>query len=343
MPVKLQVDACKSGLGAVLVQGGSPIAYASRSLTETECNYAQIEKELLAVTFGCERFYQYIYAKKVLVETDHRPLISIISKPLDKAPARLQRMLLRLQRYDIDLRYKPGKELYSADTLSRAHLPTTGDDDEDLALYVHSATANLPVSDGKLAELRQETASDSAMIELAKIIQEGWPNYKQKVPKQVREYWTFRDELVVIDGLILKGETIIVPQALRKDVLAQIHEGHLGIERSKLRARDLVFWPGMTKQIENIVTNCSTCQELRSGNPREPMLPHEIPQYPWQIVATDLFLWNDVNYIVVVDYYSRYWEIASLRSTTSTAVIEKLKQIFSRHGIPETVKSDNGP
>ena len=147
MPVKLQVDACKSGLGAVSAQGGSPIAYASRSLTETDCNYAQIEKELLAVAFGCERFHRYIYAKKVLVETAHRPLISIISKPLDKAPARLQRMLLCLQRYDIDLRYKPGKELYSADTSSRAHLPTTGDDDEDLALYVHSATANLPVSD----------------------------------------------------------------------------------------------------------------------------------------------------------------------------------------------------
>ena len=140
----------------------------------------------------------------------------------------------------------------------------------------------------------------------------------------------------MIDGLILKGKTIIVPQALRKDNLAQIHEGHLGIERSKLRARDLVFWPEMTKQIEDIVANCSTYQELRSSNPREPMLSHEIPQYPWQIVATDLFLWNDINYIVVVDYYSGSWEIASLRSTTSTAVIEKLKQIFSRHGIPET-------
>ena len=99
----------------------------------------------------------------------------------------------------------------------------------------------------------------------------------------------------------------------------------------------------MTKQIEDIVTNCLTCQELRSSNPREAMLPHEIPQYPWQIAATDLFLWNDVNYILVVDYYSRYWKIASLRSTTSTAVIEKLKQIFSRHGIPEMIKSDNGP
>ena len=105
-------------------------------------------------------------------------LISIISKPLDKAPARLQRMLLRLQRYDIDLRYKPGKELYSADTLSRAHLPTTGDEDEDLALYVRSATANLPVTNRKLAELRQETDNDSTMVELAKIIQKRWPNHK---------------------------------------------------------------------------------------------------------------------------------------------------------------------
>ena len=180
MPVKLQVDACKSGLGAVLVQDGSPIAYASWSLTERECRYAQIEKELLAVTFSCERFHQYIYAKKVLVETDHRPLISIILKPLDKAPARLQRMLPRLQRYDIDLVYKPGKGLYSADTLSRAHLPTTGDDDEDLVLSVHLATANLPVNDRKLAELRRETANNSTMVKLAEIIQEGWPNYKQR-------------------------------------------------------------------------------------------------------------------------------------------------------------------
>ena len=116
----------------------------------------------------------------------------------------------------------------------------------------------------------------------------------------------------------------------------------MGIKRSKLRAQDLVVWPGMTKRREDIVTNCSTCHELRSSNPREPMLSHKIPKCPWQIVATNLFLWNDANCIVVVDYYSRYWEIASLRSTTSTAVIEKLKQIFSRHAIPETEKSDNG-
>ena len=177
-PVGLQVDACKSGLGAVLMQGSSPIAYASRSLTETECKYAQIEKELLAVVFGCEHFHQYIYAKEVTVETDHRPLVSIITKSLDKAPARLQRMLLRLQRYNIDLQYKPGKELYTADTLSRAHLPTTGDEDEDLVLYVHKMAANLPVSDKKLAELHRETANDKTMVKLVETIQEGWPKHR---------------------------------------------------------------------------------------------------------------------------------------------------------------------
>ena len=117
--------------------------------------------------------------------------------------------LFTKQHYDIDLHYKPGKELYFADTLLRAHLPTTGGNDKDLALYVHLATANLPVSNRKLAVLRQETASDSTMIKLAKIIQEGWPNHKQKVPKQVCECWTFRDELIMIDGLTLKGETIL--------------------------------------------------------------------------------------------------------------------------------------
>ena len=161
------------------------------------------------------------------------------------------------------------------------------------------------------------------MVKLSEIIQEGWPNHKQSVSKQISEFWAFRDEQVVIDGLIFKGVAIVVPQASWKDILSQIHEGHLGIKRSKLHARNLVFWPGMTKQIKDMVSNCSTCQELRLSNLREPIIPHEIPQYPWQIVATDLFAWNGGNYIVIVDYYSRYWDIASLRSMTSTAVIAK--------------------
>ena len=103
----------------------------------------------MAVVFGVERFHQYINAKEVIVETDHRPLVSIISKPLDKAPARLQRILLKLQRYHNNLQYKPGKELFTADTLSRAHLPNAGDEDQDLVLCVHQVVMRLPFSDKK--------------------------------------------------------------------------------------------------------------------------------------------------------------------------------------------------
>ena len=123
------------------------------------------------------------------METDHRPLVSIISKPLDKAPARLQRILLKLQRYHINLQYKPGKELFTADTLSRAHLPNAGDEDQDLVLCVHQAVMRLPVSDKKLTELRVETSSDRAMAKLTETIQIGWPKHRQSSPKDVREYW----------------------------------------------------------------------------------------------------------------------------------------------------------
>ena len=119
-PVKLQVDASKSGLGACVLQDGHPIAYASRSLTQAEEHYAQIEKELLAVVFGCERFNHYVYGRPVDVESDHKPLVSVNKKPLTKVSPRLQRLLLRLQKYEVNITYLPGKYMYVADTLSRA-------------------------------------------------------------------------------------------------------------------------------------------------------------------------------------------------------------------------------
>ena len=119
----IQCDASEGGLRAALLQDGRPLAYASRALTAAERNYAQIEKELLAIVFSTERFHQYTYGRSVIVESDHKPLESILAKPLVSAPKRLQRMILRLQRYDLDVRYKKGSELHLADTLSR-HYPS---------------------------------------------------------------------------------------------------------------------------------------------------------------------------------------------------------------------------
>ena len=124
-PVVLQTDASQSGLGAVVMQEGKPIACASKALSAAQRNYAQIEKEMAAIAFGAEKFHQYLYGKKVLVETDHKPLEAICKKSLISAPARLQRFLLQVQKYDLEVVHKPGKEMFISDALSRVYLPGT--------------------------------------------------------------------------------------------------------------------------------------------------------------------------------------------------------------------------
>ena len=125
-PVTLSVDSSGTGLGAVLLQDNQPVPYASRALTPIQTRYAQIEKELLPIIFGCEKFHDYIYGRQVNVETDHKPLETIFQKPLHQSPLQLQKMLMKLMCYDLDVEYKKGKKLFIADTLSRAYLPEAG-------------------------------------------------------------------------------------------------------------------------------------------------------------------------------------------------------------------------
>ena len=127
-PTKLSVDPSSKGLGAVILQDGHPIAYTSKAHTDSQQHYAQIEKEMLAIVFGCTRFHEYIYRMPTIqLETDHKPLEATLKKPLHQAPTRLQKMILIVQKYAINLVYHPGKELVIADALSRASLPIDAD------------------------------------------------------------------------------------------------------------------------------------------------------------------------------------------------------------------------
>lgn len=126
-------------------------------------------------------------------------------------------------------------------------------------------------------------------------------------------------------------------------MLDKIHAGHMGVEKCIHRARDVLFWPKMAREITNMVLNCTVCLEHRNANCKEPMEPHDFPKYQWQVVATDLFHFDNNDYVVVVAYYSTYFDVLKLNSTKSIHVINKLKGTFSRFGIPETVVSDNGP
>ena len=343
-PITVSCDASKNGLGAVLLQDEQPIAYASRSMTEAETKYAQIEKELLAVLFALERFNQYTYGKKVLVENDHKPLEIILKKCLHDAPPRLQRMLLRLQKYDFVFKHKPGKELVVADTLSRAPLPDQDPDmEKEIACFVHTLIVNLPVTDQMMTKLKAATQEDEMLQQLKSMVLNGWPETKQETPTKIREYWHCREEISEVDGLLLKNEKIIIPQSLHPEMLNKIHNGHMGTEKCKRRAQDVLYWPGMNSQIDEMVLKCLICLEYCPSNQKEPMIPQPISTSPWETVTTDLFLWNNSNYLLVVDYFSRYFETAKLPDTKSNTVIHYTKSIFARHGIPREVKSDNGP
>lgn len=336
-PVTIQTDASQRGVGAALMQDGRPVAYASKSLSETESNYSNIEREMLAVVFGLERFRYYVYGRKVNIESDHRPLESIVKKRISSAPPRLQRMLLKVQPYDFELHYRPGKDIPVADALSRAPIP--GDTIPDMDVLIHEVTNT---STSRLEQIRTLTRQDPQLILLANIIQHGWPNQRSECPSEIHDFWNYRDELSVHDGIIVKGARIVIPAALQKEVLNLLHEGHQGIVKCRLRARSSVFWPSLNKAIDDLIKQCSSCQYNAKSQSSEPLLHIESEQ-PWKTVGSDIFFWDGNNYVIVVDYYSSFPIIRKLSTTTSTSLVNSLRSIFAEYGVPETVISDNGP
>ena len=343
LPLTLSVDSSSTGLGCVIMQEGQPIAYASRALTKTQQNYAQIEKETLAVVFGCEKFHQFVYGRTVEVETDHRPLQSIFNKPLHQAPARLQRFLLQLQKYDLQVTYKPGKYLYVADTLSRSYLQETKEQlVSETEINAINPKSYLPISPEKYAQFQRETAKDLELKALSSVILKGWPDNREDVSPAVRQYWSYRDELTCLDGLLFKGDKIIVPKTLQSEMLEKIHETHLGIVKCKNRARQVLFWPGMSARIEETVAACALCAEHSRANAKEPLIPMEIPERPWAKVGADLFEFNNQHYLLIVDYFSKGPEISKLDNLSAKNVISYTKSQISRNGIPDELISDNG-
>lgn len=174
--VTLQCDASQSGLGAALMQNGQPVAYASQALTPAETRYAQIEKELLAIVFACDRFDAYVYGRDLVnVETDHKPLEAIFMKSLATAPKRLQRMLLRLQKYSLKVKYKKGREMLLADTLSRAYPPEVNATEFSRELEDVDHRSWLPVTVDRWQQLKNAATDDPVQQKLREVTRGGWP------------------------------------------------------------------------------------------------------------------------------------------------------------------------
>ena len=337
-PVFVQCDASKQGLGCALVQEGRPIYYASKSLTETESWYAPIELEMLAVLYSVTKFHHYLYGRQFIVQSDHKPLQYIQRKNLRLAPPRLRGMLMKLWPYKYRIEHKPGSEMVLPDALTRLGQAESGAF-VDLEVQINHL---IDISKARYDEMVEETGTDEELTLLKKYIRFGWPASIKSLPTIVRPYWGLRDDLSLLDGLVMVGSRIAVPKSLRSKVLGNIHEGHQGIEKSKLRAKDAVYWPGIYKEVELLVGRCDTCLELLNAQPKCPMIPMEVPSSPWEILGADLFWYKSQWYLLITDYFSKFPVVRKVSSTAASPTVRAMKGVFSEYGIPKKVVSDNG-
>ncbi|UYV67812.1 K02A2.6-like [Cordylochernes scorpioides] len=347
----VSADASSYGLGAVLKQEHKanewrPVAFASRMLMKTEQGYAQIEKEALAITWACERFKDFVVGKTFLIETDHKPLVSIFTtKDLNDLTPRLQRYRMRMLQFSFRIFHTPGKDLITADTLSRqplpGHLPEDEELQEEVEHFVRSIVLHQSTTDDRLAKIALNQKLEPTLQNVAFYSKNGWPAKCQLSPLE-RSFYDVRDEIGEENGLLMRGLGVIIPSNMRKDVLNRIHAGHQGITKCRARAKDHVWWPGIGQEIQDMVKTCEKCIENQPLK-HEPLIPNDFLERPWQKVGMDLFHYEGSEYLVVVDYFSRFIEVVRLTKLSSEAVVDHCKAIFARHGIPDIVISDNGP
>lgn len=341
-PVVVQTDASKDGLGCVLTQNGHPVAYASRTLSKTEQKWAQIEKELLAIVFACQRFHYFLYGREFVVESDHKPLETLIKRDIDDVTARLQRMFMLLLKYPkIKVVYKPGKEMLVADCLSRAQLPECLEID-DMNEIIHSLTRSACLTKENYEFYRSIIERDERYTRICQYVENGWPNYHQ-LDTLSREFHKYRSELHFENGLLFRDHRLVVPTELQKRISRWLHAPHSGMEKTLARARMLYFWPGMNVEIREIVSACEVCEKFRRNQQKEELVQEEAPGYPFHIVSMDLFEYAGRDFISIIDAYSGYLLVEHLNGKTSGHIIAKLKNNFNKVGYPTVIKCDNSP
>ena len=230
---------------------------------------------------GNGKISSLLYGNEFTLEIDQKPLEAILLKSLNQATPRLQRILIRTSLYHFKVRYIPGLTNHVTDCLSR--LGFQKDSISLPKLHINQITSQLKARSDSLHNLGIATQDDDKLVILKHIIQQGWLKAIKEVPTKVQKYWTFHEELTIEDGLVLKGRRIIIPDKKREEILKIIHEGHLGLNKCKMRAKETVYWPGINKQLEQLILNCQLCLKYsRSKDKNMPhtALGHEIPPVP---------------------------------------------------------------
>jgi transposase InsO family protein len=340
----IQTDASLQGLGAVLLQEGKPVTFVSRSLLPAEKHYSSLERELLGVEFGLRRLYNFTHGETVTVQTDHKPLVSMFNREVGASTPRQQRLLLKIHSYDVTLEYLKGKQNVIADALSRVSpLPPQEEDLKGLpVISMKLITSAVPATETKLQKIRQATSRDAGLSQVATYIHHGWPQHKTQCPQETHPFWNYKEELSLEAGLIYKGSRLVIPESEKASILEALHAGHLGEEKTLLRARESVYWTGITEDVKLKVKTCDVCQKYRPSQQKEPLLPHEVPSSPWIKLGMDYFDLKGSTYLLIADYFSRFPIVRRMKNMTAAELVTVCKTVFSEQGFPMEIVSDQG-
>lgn len=274
-------------------------------------------------------------------------MVSLLSSQgSGRRPLRIARWSERLLRYNYTVEYRKSSKNQVADALSRLPVSVSQEDDS-FNEEVVSLVAPLCLT----KEQFQESLREDATLEQVKAyVASSWPSYKS-IPDALQPFFAVREELSVVDDLLLRGERLVVPPFLTSQVISTAHEAHPGIVRTKARLRERFWWPGMDKQGEVAIHNCIVCQaaDKSAKTAVTPLQPVPLPERPWKKVAVDIVgpmerALHDFRFaITLVDYFSKWPEVQFCSEVSMRTVTIFLLSVFSREGYPDEIVCDNGP